>query len=893
MLKLIRRAAFWLHARRHADELAAELEHHRAHTQARLEAGGLAPADAATASRRAMGNVALAREDVRGVWIAPVIDAMRRDVVYGLRGLRREPGFACVAILTLTLGIATMTTVFSVADSELWKPLPFPESDRLVVIWSRTPGTHGMYEYVSGADVLDWRAMSRGFEEIGAAGRSERRVLRTETSESVTVKRVTSNLFSTLGWPVVAGRSLEAGDEPGGAIALLGERAWRRLFGGDPSVIGRSILLDSQRFTVVGVVKTIDGMGFNSDVYLVIDPQSVEFRNRQARNTTNVIGRLRRGFDPAAAQADMQVVASRIARDYPEEGRADNTMVVKTLASYLGPYNARPLYFFLGASAIVLLLSCANVANLLLARALSRRREFAIRGALGGGVAALVRQLIVEGAVLAAPACAAGVLLTSWALALLRTRFPAEYVDRGTEIPLDGRVALFAIGVTAATAIVFGFVPVLFARRVDLNVTLGDGGRTAGRAPGHARLRETLVTAQIALTLMLLAGAGLFLRSYVMLMHVPLGFETSRRVVVNLEVGGSRYNGDAQIRAYADDALARIRAVPGVADAAVASSAPLESGPLVRFVVSDRPRPAAGDEPNGVLRTVAPEYFRALGIPIVRGRDFTTADAAGAPRVALVNETFARTNFPGEDPIGRTIEIMPRTRAVWADRPGRVTIVGVIANCKQVDVHEIDFSELSLPFAQMPSTSMTVIVRGDVDARALVPAIRAAAAGADGSMPVKRVVALEDLVSTSLAGARFNLLLISLFASVALLMACVGVYGSMSRAVGERRREFGVRIALGASRRTIISAAMSRALRTAAAGSAIGLFGVFVIARLLGNALYLVPGKHGGLLYGVRMTDPIAVALASAVLLAVAICATAIPARRAARVDPLIALRAE
>jgi len=892
MLKLLRRVVFWLQSRRHADDLAAELEYHRAQTQAALEAGGYTPADAAAASRRKMGNVALAREDARGVWIAPLFDALRRDVAYGVRGLRREPAFALVAIVTLTLGIATTTTVFSVADSELWKPLPFPAPDRLVMIFSRSPGTHGMYEYVSGADVRDWRSMARGFEQIGAAGRTSRRVLQLDTTESVSVMPVTSNLFSTLGWPVVAGRLLEAGDEPGGAVGLLGERGWERLFGADPAAVGRTVTVDNQPITIVGVVKAVDGMGFNFDVFVVIDPQSAEFRDRTARNTTNIVGRLRSGVEAAAAGADLQAVASQIAREYPEEP-PDNTIVVRTLASYLGPYNTRPMYFFLGASTVVLLLSCVNVANLLLARALARRREFAIRGALGGGLGALVRQLIVEGAVLAAPACAAGVLLTSWALALLRTRFPAEYVDRGTQIPLDGRVALFAIAVTAATAILFGFVPVLFARRVNLNVTLGDGGRTAGRGRSHARIREALLATQIALTLMLLAGAGLFLRSYVILTHVPLGFETDRRVVVNLVVSGQRYATDTQIRSYGADALARIRAVPGVAEAAIASSGPLESGPLIRFVVPDRPAPTPGDEPRGLLRTVAPEYFRTLGVPILRGRGFQAADAAGAPRVALVNETLARTIFPGEDPVGRTIELRPRTRALWADRPGRLTIVGVIANIKQVDVYEIDFNEISLPFAQMPSPSMTVIVRGDLDARLLVPGVRAAAAGADPSMPVRRVVPLGEMVSTSLAGARFNLLLIASFASVALLMACVGVYGSMSRAVGERRREFGVRIALGASRRAIVSAAMSRAVRTAAFGGAAGVFGVFVIARLLGNALYLVPGKHGGLLYGVGMTDPLAVGFASGLLLAVAILAAAVPARQAARVDPLITLRAE
>jgi len=892
VLKLLRRAAFWMHSRRHADDLAAELEHHRAEGQSALEAGGVSPADAAALSRRAMGNVALAREDARGVWIAPAFDALRRDVTYGVRGLRRDPGFAIVAIVTLALGVATTTTVFSVADSELWRPLPFPAGDRLVVISSRGPGVNGAYDYVSGADVLDWRAMAHGFDDIGAVGRTDRRVMRTGTSESVRVTSVTATVFSIMGWPVLAGRLPERGDEPGGQTAVIGERVWRRLFSGDPAIAGRTVTVDGQPITIVGVVKTVDGLGYDADFFEVIDPSSPEFRNRNGLAATSVIGRLRAGIDMTAARSDLQAIASRIADEYPD-GRTGHTIEVQRLADYYALFNPRPLYFFLGASAVLLLLACTNVANLLLARALNRRREFAIRGALGGGLGTLVRQLIVEGAVLAAPACTLGLLLTAWALALVRTRFPPGYVQRGTQIPLDGRVALFAIAVTAATAIVFGFVPVLFARRVDLNVTLGDGGRTAGRAPGHRRLRDALLTAQIALTLMLLFGAGLFLRSYLLLTHVPLGFETGRRIVVNLVVSGPRYTGEAQWLAYARDAVARIRAVPGVAEAAAASSAPLESGPLIHFVVPDRPRPPAGDEPRGLLRTMEPDYFRTLGIRIVRGRAFTLADAAGSPRVAMVNETLARTIFPGEDPVGRTIEITPRTRAAWADRPGRLTIVGVLADIKQVDVHEIAFNEVSLPFAQRPSPLITVIARVNVDPGAIVPAARAAAAAADPSLPVRRVVPLESMVSSSLAGARFNLLLITSFASVALLMACVGVYGSMSRAVGERRREFGVRVALGASRRSIVSAAFAQACRTAASGVAAGLFGVFVIARVLGNALYLVAGKHGGLLYGVGMTDPLVVGLAGSILLVVAIAATAVPARAAARVDPLITLRAE
>jgi putative ABC transport system permease protein len=560
---------------------------------------------------------------------------------------------------------------------------------------------------------------------------------------------------------------------------------------------------------------------------------------------------------------------------------------------YSAAYNAPKLFLFLGASAVVLLLACANVANLILARALTRRREFAIRGALGGGSVALARQLIVEGAVLSVPAGLVGVLLTAWSLAILRTRLPLDYLFHGDNIPVDARVGAFALALTSVTAIVFGLVPAVFARRVDLNITLGDGGRTAGRAPGHARLRFTLLTAQVAMTLVLLAGAGLFLRSYVMLTHAPLGFEPAHRFATHIGVSGPRYATDAQIRVYADTALDRVRAVPGVTDGVIATSGPLESGPPVNFVASGASRPAAGEEPSAIIRSVGPDYFRTLGMPIVRGRAFTAADAVGAPRVTIVNETLAHRVFPGQDPIGRAIELLPRSRAGWASRPGAVTIVGVSASAKEVDVHEADMNGLYLPFAQAPSPDVAVFVLAAGDQTGIVAAIRSAVASVDPSLPVRRVFPFGDLVTGSLQGARFNAMLTTWFAGVAMLIAAVGIYGSMSRAVRERTREFGVRAALGATRAAILGSALGQSVRVVAGGGAAGLLGVFVLARLLGSALYLVPGQHSGILYGVSMTDPLTVGVASGALIAVALAASVIPARQATKIDPLVALRSE
>ncbi|HEX4567659.1 MAG TPA: ABC transporter permease [Vicinamibacterales bacterium] len=892
-MRILRRLSFWFGARQQAEDLAAEMEDHRARLQAAFEADGFSPGEAAARSLRAMGNVTLAREDARGVWIFESLERVWHDALYALRGLRREPGFALAAMVTLALGVATTTTVFSVADSELWKPWPLPSADRLIVVSRHGADLNGSYDYISGFDLLEWQRQARAFESVGASGRYGRGVVGDVAPESVRITPVTSTYFSTLGWPVVAGRTSAPGDETGGHAALISETAWERLFNRDPAIAGRTVTLDSKPVAIVGVVKTIDGLGPGADIYPVLDPASSDFRDPRLATIANVVARLRPEVSRPAAQSEMQTIAAGIARNYPD-GRTDHRIEITTLGDYYSAaFNARKLFLFLGASAVVLLLSCANVANLILARALTRRREFAIRGALGGGSVALARQLVVEGAVLSAPAGILGILLTGWSLALLRTRLPADYLFHGNNIPVDTRVAAFALALTSVTAMVFGLVPAMFARRVDLNITLGDGGRTAGRAPGHARVRLVLLTTQIAATLVLVAGAGLLLRSYGMLTHAPLGFEPEHRFGAFIGVSGPRYATDAQIRTYADAALERVRAVPGVTAAVIATSGPLESGPVVNFVVSKRPRPALGEEPRAIMRSVGPGYFHTLGIPIARGRPFTTADADGAPRVVIINQTLAQRIFPGEDPIGRVIELLPRSRTGWASRPGPVTIVGVSANAKEVDVHEVDANSLCLPFAQAPSPEPGVFAVAAGDQAGVVTAMRSALASVDPSLPARRVFPLGSLVTNSLEGARFNAELITWFAAVAMLIAAVGIYGSMSRAVRERTREFGVRLALGAGPGAILGSALRQATRVVGAGSAAGLFGVFVLARVLGTALYLVPGQHSGILYGVSMTDPLTIGFALCVLVAVGFAASAIPARHATRVDPLVVLRSD
>jgi putative ABC transport system permease protein len=837
-----------------------------------------------------MSTMTRPREDAGNIFIARPFDHIRRDLVHGVRSLRREPTFALAAILTLALGVATTSTVFSAVDAELWKPLPFPEPHRLVGITARGPGGARDTELVSGADLVAWRARTRAFEDLAGVGRTARRVLKRDTAESVVVSAVTASYFHTLGRDPLIGRTFDSADR-GTAQAILTDAAWRRLFNASPAIVGETIVVDEETMPVVGVVRADAALGPDPDLYVSIPSTTREFRDPSSR-TMNVIGRVRRGIDWATAEAELKAIVATIGREDPT--RAGHTVQVIALRDAFLGYNWRPLYFFLGASLVVLVLSCVNVAGLLLARALRRAREFAIRGALGGGRRVIVRQLLVEGALIAIPAGIVGVVLTIWALAFFTAHVPAEYLERGSQIPVDARVCAFALAVTAVTALLFGLAPSLFAERVNLTLALGNA-RAAGRTPSHRRFRHGLLIAEVGLTLVLLCAAGVFLKSFLALTKIPLGFDPDDRIAVRVVLSGPRYTTDGQLREYANTVLERARAIPGAREAAVASSSPLGSGPLVNFAVAGRAKPARGAEPRAIFRAATPGYFGALGIPILRGRDFTDGDGPGAPRAAIVNEHLARLMFPGEDAVGRIIELLPnaRSRTPWTRRPGPLAIVGVTANVKEVGLNEIDFPDIYVPYAQMPAPALELIVRAAVPIEAIAGPLRNAAGSVDSNVPVMGVTAYRSRVDSALSGDRFNLVLISAFAIVAIVLAAIGIYGAVAYAVQERTREFSVRLALGAPPRSIVMDALGQGLRLGVSGATVGVVAAIAIGRLLGNALYLVPGDHNGLLYGVRTTDPVSLAAAFAGIVAITLAASAIPARSVARIDPLITLRQE
>ncbi|MGE5835554.1 MAG: ABC transporter permease [Acidobacteriota bacterium] len=818
----------------------------------------------------------------------PALDWLWRDIRHGLRGLRREPTFTLTAMLTLALGVATTTTVFSVVDAELWKPLSFPSPEQLISIRSRAPNARA--DGISGAEFLDWRARAPAFSDLASERDTTRRVLQLDTAVSVIVTKVTGNYFTTLGRPAIVGRTFTADDARGLRLAVLTDRVWRRLFNADPSIAGRAIALDGMTFVVTGVVTANDSLGGDPDLFVVIDESDPAFLDRTKTSFYGAVGRLRPDVDAEVGRAQIQAVVDE--RVSPTPGtREIHSVIVEDLGQSFTGSNQRPLYFFLGASLIVLLLSAVNVTTLLLVRAVRRTREFALRSALGGGRAALARQLLVEGALLAAPGAAAALLIAGWAVGLFTSQLTADFFMRGTSIPIDLRVAAFAVAVTATTTLGFVLAPIVIIRRADLSTALGPGVR-AGRSAAEGRLRGGLLTTQIALTVVLLAGAGLFVKSFAALTRVPLGFDPSNAIAASATLTGARYSTEAAIRSFADRMVEAARGVTGVTDAAIGTSSPLGSGPIARFVAAEQPRPRAGDEPDAIVRAVGPDYFRTLGIRIVRGRAFRSTDVDGAPRVAIINESVSRELFGDGNAIGRVIELLGG-RAAWTNRPGPLVIVGVAATVKDVGLNEIEFGNLYVPFAQMPAPRVELVVRAGLSAADVADPLRRALAQIDPAVPVTSVTGFDRRVANGLQGDRFNLLLISSFAGIALLLAAIGVYGTVAYNVEARTREFGVRLALGAQQSRLIGAASWQTGRLAIVGATLGIGAALAIARAMGDALYLVPGSHNGVLYNVSTTDPVMLALAFAGTLVVAILAAAIPARRVTRIDPVQALSRE
>jgi putative ABC transport system permease protein len=864
-----------LNRRRAERELDEEVRTHlELETQRNVEAG-MEPEEARLAALRTFGSVALAKERAREVWGGRPLEAFWQDFRFGLRVLGRQPGFSAVAMLALALGIGANTAIFSVVNGVLLRPLPFRDPGRIVTVWQRDAQTGNDRERVSPANFLDYRERNRVFEGMAALRPYGLDYTGEGEPETWPAWLVTEGFFEVVGAGALHGRTfLPEEYRPDGANAVvLGHGLWRRKFGADPAVVGRSVVLDGRPHTIVGVMPP--EFHFTQERELIA-PVVFGEQERARRGATylGVIARLEPGVSVEQAEADMGAVAARLAEEYPQVNRRMGAAVLPLDEHMVG--HVRPaLLVLLGAVGFVLLIACANVATLLLARGAARERELAVRAALGAGRARLARQLLTENLALALLGGLLGLLLAWWGVGFVRALNPGD-LPRIEQVRLDGEVLGFALAASLLTALAFGLLPAARLSRPDVGGVLGGAGR---RAPGLGRrsLGGALVATEIALALVLLAGAGLLVRSFARLTQVDPGFSAEN--VLTLQVHVYDLNPEPrQQAAYFERALERLRALPGVAAAGAGSAPPFigEGGIEIDapFAIDRRPQPGPGEEPTAFHSVTTDGYFAALGIPLLRGRLFTAADHEEGAPVVLINETMARRYWPGEDPVGQTITVRRLGGAVSRE------IVGVVGDVRHTGLDSVPRAEIFLHHLQAPFGSMTFVVRAASDPLALLPAVKQEIWAVNKNQPFYSVRAMDELVSESLGGRRFSLVLLGSFAAVALSLAGVGVYGLVSFSTRQRTHEIGVRMALGARPGDVLRSVIGEGLLLALPGVVLGLAGAFVLTRFL-----------EGMLFGVAPRDPATFVAISVLLLAVAVLASYLPARRATRIDPMQALR--
>ena len=803
---------------------------------------------------------------------------MLGDLRYAVRSLLRQPTFTAVAVLTLVLGIGTNTAIFSVIKAVLLNQLPYQDPSRLVVVWETNPD--GNKDLVAPLTYKDWQAESRSMQSL-AAFRQLRYAFAGQGSQGqpldVPSVRATPNLFTNvLRANAIVGRTFlpEEGEPGNDRVALLSRSFWERHYGGSPSAIGRTIQLDAQPYTIVGVMAAeFDFPPSGSiDVWtpLSFDPNDAHGRSRKARSL-NVVGRLADGLSGEQAQREMTVVASRLATTYPDSNTGWGARVISAQEQLVT--TVRPALLMISAAVgFLLLIVCVNVANLFLARLSSRQTEIAVRAALGAGRWRLARQVIAESVVLAGTGCAIG-LFVAWAGVRFVHALPEGSLPRMDEIRLDAGVLLFAIGISVFTALVFGLVPALHAARAGLRDTT-NAFSTTTRA-SSARLLNGLVVVEVALALLLLVGAGLMMRSFAQLMRVSPGFEPRNLLAVQIYLPQAKYKtGGDRLRFYMD-ALHRVAALPGVQQSAAVSALPMYPVGIdfaLPFTIEGQAPPANGEEPRADIRIASPGYFETMKMALIRGRTIDERDRMGAPGAMVINETMARRYFNGIDPLGRVVQ----------NPHGKAEVVGIVGDVKHYGLDSEPRAELFMPAWQQPLNGMALVVRTASDPTLFVDTIRRQILAIDAEQPIFDASAMVDVVARSVFLPRVSMLLLAAFAVSALLLAIVGIYGVVSYAVTQRTRELGVRMALGADAGDTLRLVLGKSMLLVGSGTVCGLIVSFAATRAISR-----------LLYGVSPLDPIVFIGVSALLAASGLIASLIPARRATRVDPIVALRVD
>ena len=796
-----------------------------------------------------------------------------QDLRYGARMLLKQPGFTLIAVLTLALGIGANTAIFSVVNAVLLRPLPFREPERVVMVWNNgAAAAGGDRTPLAVADLLDWRGQSRSFESIAAFNYLSVNVTGGETPERVLGAGVSANFFSVLGVKAALGRTfLPDEDRPGaGLVLVLSDGYWRRHFGADPQVVGRTLTLSGDSYTVIGVMPP--GLNFpipTKEVELWAARQ-VETPTRRGPYFLTGVARLKPGVTVRQAHADTRAMKSSF------DGQNFDFNVLPVNDYVVG--DVRPaLVALLIAVTLVLLIAAVNVANLTLVRAAARLKEISIRTALGAGRGRIIRQLLTESLLLALLGGMLGTLGATWGIDLL-VKLAPEGIPRLGQVGIDGSVLGWTVLVSLLTGIVCGLAPAWQSSRLNLNEALKEGGRSATESAGRRRWRSLLMVAELALAVMLLVGAGLLVKSLWRLQQVDPGINPERVLAAYFELPENRYTQPQHFTNFYTRVLEGAQALPGVRAAALSNSLPPDSTDFSDgFGIEGRPAVPGQPPPIAYVIRVSPAYFRALGIALRGGRYFTAADAADAPRVALINETLQRRFFPGEDPIGKRLNTGNERQPVWNE------IVGVVGDVKYNGLADETQPAFYQPLAQAQSSGISLILKTEAaDPLGLAAAVRNVVKSADNEVPLALIQTMEQRLAFATAQPRFRTTLMALFAAVALILACVGIYGVISSAVAQRTHEIGIRLALGAQARDVLGLVVGQGLKLTLAGVGCGLLASLALTRLMHN-----------LLFGVSATDPLTFAVIAVLLTGVALLACWVPARRATKVDPLVALRHE
>jgi putative ABC transport system permease protein len=810
------------------------------------------------------------------------METLWQDLRHGARSLLKQPTFTIVAVITLALGIGANTAIFSVVHAVLLQSLPYPDADRLVMVWETRRSNPSGQNVINMGNFFDWKEQNRVFEDMAAFRDTSVNLTSDGAPEEIPAQIATTSLFNILGVKPILGRTFAPDEgkpgQPG--VIVIGFGLWQRRFGGDPQIIGRKLILGGNEATVIGVMPAdfkwnVSASSLPTKLAEIWLPWQVEEQNRQRRGRSALaVARIKPGVSMEQAQAEMSAVHSRIERQYPEFNAGWGVNLVPLRAQFAGKIRLA-LLALLGAVGMVLLIACANVANLLLARSSARQREMAVRAALGAARGRIIRQLLTESLLLAALGGLAGLTLASWGSDMLVALAPPDLLNL-PQVSLNAAVLGFTLGITLATGVIFGLAPAFDATRLNLCDSLKEGGKSAGGLRAQ-RLRNSMVVLEVALALVLLVGAGLFIRSFARLQGVDPGFNAQNVLTMRVSLPRRKYDNDQKLVAFFRQAVAQMQALPGVEAAGAVNSLPFaafHSGTSVD--IEGRPLlPVAQKLKTGVIVTDA-NYFSAMQIPLKRGRLFTDQEAAEMRHVVIINEMFARQHFQNEDPLGKRVTIAMK------DDNQPCEIIGVVSDSKHMNLDAEVQPMAYWPHPELATSSMTFVIRTRDDAAAVTSSARNVIRTLDPEQPVADARTMESLIGTSVSRARFNTLLLTIFAIVALLLAGVGIYGVMAYSVAQRTREIGVRMALGARAADALWLVVRRGMALAFAGVAIGLAASFAVMRLI-----------KALLFDLSATDPLTFAGVSLLLALVALLACLIPARRASKVDPMIALRCE